>query len=183
MTVDRFESLITADDVIGELKDNEEELVELIPELKDMIGFDQKNRYHHLDLWNHTLLAMALSEPDLEIRLALLLHDIGKPHSYTEVNGERNYKGHPKVSSEIARPILERLGYDKEFIDEVCYLIKEHDMPTIEKMIEDNVELLLKLSKVRLCDELAHNMRYQEKNKKSIEKNKRLTLINLDYYK
>lgn len=176
----RFEEILTADDVEGEIQDNKEELLELIPELKDMIGFDQKNPQHHLDVWNHTLLALTLSEPDFEIRLALLLHDIGKPHCYTEENGERHYKGHQIVSSEISRPILERLGYGKEFTDEICYLIENHDMPISKKLIETNVSLALKLYSIQKCDSLAHAPNHLDKRKEYLEKTKMLILNNRD---
>ena len=49
-----------------------------------MIGFEHKHPHHHLDVWNHTLLALSYSPKDFDIRLVLLLHDIGKPHSYQD---------------------------------------------------------------------------------------------------
>ena len=76
-----------------------------------MIGFDHKHPHHHLDVWGHTLLALSKAPKDLEIRLVLLFHDIGKPHSYQE--GEvRHYKNHSLVSSEMTQEILKRIGYE-----------------------------------------------------------------------
>ena len=74
--------LLTSDNVVDNIKSNLDELLEIIPELQDTIGFDHKHPHHHLDVWNHTLLALSKSENDFEIRLALLLHDIGTYISY-----------------------------------------------------------------------------------------------------
>jgi tRNA nucleotidyltransferase (CCA-adding enzyme) len=149
--------------------DNLDYLLDLIPELKYMIGFDHKNPHHHLDVWNHTLYALSLSENDFELRLCLLLHDIGKPHSYQE--GEiRHYNGHALKSSIMSKGILTRLGYKEEFIDEVCYLIRYHDTPITKKDIENNYELSVKRYKIQICDAMAHNPEKLEKRIKYLNK-------------
>ena len=176
----KFEVTLMSDDVEGEIRDNEYELMDLIPELKDMVGFDQKNPNHHLDLWNHTLYALSLAGPDLEIRLALLLHDIGKPHCYTEKDGNRHYFGHPKVSSEMSKKILKRLHFDKDYIDEVCYLIENHDLPISKKLVETNPNLALKLYEIQRCDSMAHSALKKEKREAYLEKTKQLILANED---
>ena len=71
----------------------------------------------------------------------MLLHDIGKPHCCQEKDGIRNFKGHPEVSSIMARNILKRLEYDNNFIEEVCYLIEKHDTPITKEEIQNNYEL------------------------------------------
>ena len=64
-----------------------------IPEINDMIGFQQHNPYHIYDVWNHTVHAVKAyecdCEPDLNPRdlitsLAIFFHDIGKPHCYQD---------------------------------------------------------------------------------------------------
>ena len=65
-------------------------------------------------MWNHIQVALKNSKENLEIRLALLLHDIGKPHSCQEdENGVRHFKGHDKKSAEIAEIVLKRIGYEE----------------------------------------------------------------------
>ena len=91
-------------------------ILDLIPELKNTIGFEKKNPHHHLDVWNHTLLALSLSEKDFDIRLCLLLHDIGKPFSYQDEE-VRHFHGHPEVSNKMSLEILNRLGYGEDFIN------------------------------------------------------------------
>ena len=77
-----LQNILTSNNVIESTNNNIYILLGIIPELKDMMGFQHNHPHHHLDVWNHTLLALSLSEPIFDIRLCLLLHDIGKPHSY-----------------------------------------------------------------------------------------------------
>ena len=58
-------NVLMSDDVENTIKENQEELLKIIPELKDEIGFDHKHPHHHLDVWNHTLLALSMSIKDL----------------------------------------------------------------------------------------------------------------------
>ena len=107
-----IQNILLSEDVVKSINNNIDILLEIIPEIKDMIGFQHNHPHHHLDVWNHTLLALSLSEPIFDIRLCLLLHDIGKPHSYQD--GEiRHFKGHSLKSSIISKDILTRFGYDE----------------------------------------------------------------------
>lgn len=161
---DDLENILGETNVVKSIKENMELLLDIIPELKPMIGFEHKHPHHHLDVWNHTLLAVSLSD-DLEIRLILLLHDIGKPHSFTEENGVRHFHGHPKVSSDISKVILDRLGYEKTFIDKVCYLIEMHDTPITVTDIINDYDLSYERYLVQKCDALAHNPEKLKKRK------------------
>ena len=141
-----------------------ETIYKIIPELKDEDGFDQKNPWHVYDVWTHTLKALEKSMPDLEIRLALLLHDIGKPHSYQEYGKIRHFRGHSEKSAEISKGILERLGYSKDKIDNILYLIKNHSTSiNVDKVDKDNLEINKKLLNVQYCDACAYNPKYVEK--------------------
>lgn len=164
-----LEDILTSSSIIESINNNLDYLLKIIPELEYMIGFDHKHPHHHLDVWNHTLYALSLSENDFEIRLCLLLHDIGKPHSYIE-GDIRHFNGHALKSSEMTKEILERLNYDKSFIDEVCYLIKYHDTPMSKKDIQNNLELSIKRYKIQVCDALAHNPNKLDKRLKYLKK-------------
>ena len=77
-----LEEILLSEDIVSSINNNLDYLLNVIPEIKYMIGFEHKHPHHHLDVWNHTLLALSLSERDIDIRLTLLLHDIGNPFSY-----------------------------------------------------------------------------------------------------
>jgi tRNA nucleotidyltransferase (CCA-adding enzyme) len=119
----RLDEILWRDDVVTSINDNLDYLLSIIPEIRFMIGFPHNHPHHHLDVWNHTLLALSLSDKDYDIRLALLLHDIGKPFSYQE-GKVRHFYNHPLVSANMSMIILERLGYDKDYINYIYYLIK-----------------------------------------------------------
>ncbi len=100
-----------------------------IPELKDMIGFQQDNPYHAYDVFDHTVHAIEKCESDdLIVRLAVFFHDFGKPHSYQDgEDGIRHFKGHGKVSSDITDTIMKRLRFDNETRNNVVELVYYHD--------------------------------------------------------
>ena len=169
----KLEEILVSDNIIDSINDNLDTLFELIPELKSMVGFLHKHPHHHLDVWEHTLYALSLSDNDFEIRLVLLLHDIGKPYFYTE--GEiRHFRNHPIVSSEMSRVILKRLGYEDEFIEEVCYLIKYHDSPIRVNSVLENSDLEYKRYLVQYCDCYAHHPDKLEKRIKYLVRTKNL---------
>ncbi len=144
------------DDVITSINDNLDVVLSLIPELRDTIGFEHKHPHHHLDVWNHTLLALSYSSKDFEIRLVLLLHDIGKPHSYQDEE-VRHFRGHSKMSSDMAFNILKRLNFNDDEIFKFCYLIEQHDTPITDEEINKNKDLAIAKFKIQCCDALAHN--------------------------
>lgn len=100
-----------------------------IPELKDLIGFQQNNPYHAYDVFDHTVHAIEKCESDdLVVRLAVFFHDFGKPHSYQDGgDGIRHFKGHGKVSAEITDSIMKRLRFDNETRNNVVELVYYHD--------------------------------------------------------
>lgn len=128
-------------------------LFEIIPEMKPMLDFCQNNPYHRHDVFTHTQEALRafiewnsrsqIKEPidRLEVATALLLHDIGKPSSYSEelkdgiIRG--HFYGHEDVSAEMARTILTRLRFSKNQIDQITELIEAHNKTILpqEKLI------------------------------------------------
>lgn len=125
---DEFSKLIcgkAAADVISEYFDI---IGEFIPEIYPMVNFKQNNKYHCYDVFTHSLEVIRNTEPIKNLRLAALMHDIGKPHCYTEdENGAGHFYGHPKISSLIAREILRRLKVDNFTSKTVEKLVLEHD--------------------------------------------------------
>lgn len=166
-----LQDILLGEDVVGSIKNNMDYLLKIIPEIKPMIDFDQKNPQHHLDVWEHTLLALKLSKNDFEIRLCLLLHDIGKPFSYQDEE-VRRFRGHGNISEKMAEKILKRLNFNKDFISKICYLVKNHDNPITDDQIKKNYLLCLKLYEIQRCDALAHHPDKLEERKKYLSETK-----------
>lgn len=142
----------------------------IIPELKDCKGFEHKHPHHCYDVWEHTKAAMKKSIPDLQIRLSLLLHDIGKPHSYQEDGEIRHFHGHPKVSADMSQEILTRLGYSEKEVEEICYLVENHDnIINVDNVNEDNIELTKKLLYIQYCDAYAHDPKHIKRRTKKLD--------------
>lgn len=100
-----------------------------IPEIKDMIGFEQNNPWHIYDVYGHTLNAIENCDSDsLITKLAVFFHDIGKPHCYQDgEDGVRHFKGHPKVSAEITDKIMRRMKFSNKVREKVVELVSYHD--------------------------------------------------------
>lgn len=161
-----LEKLLTRDNVVEGINTNIDTILFYIPEINYMIGFDQKHPHHNYDLWNHTLLTLYNAEEssynDLDTRLTLLLHDIGKPFSFKE-GTVRHYHNHNIVSAKMAYTILKRLGYKEDYINLITYLVKNHDKVIPDGLIKTEPELAEKLYKIQYCDALAHNPQYMAK--------------------
>lgn len=95
----------------------------IIPELARGRGLKQKPTHHRYDVLHHGLHTASETAPKLILRLAGLLHDVGKPyvHERTGTMHEHNV-----VGESISREILQRLRYDKKTCDEVSFLVRNH---------------------------------------------------------
>ena len=123
------------------LREYPEVLAEIIPEIRPMIGYDQRNHHHSYDLWEHTVRAVEGVPPDPVLRLTMLLHDTGKPAARTtDSGGEAHYKGHAAVSAEIARKTADHLRLSGAFRDRLCNLVLHHDTPLRTQAGEVNAD-------------------------------------------
>ena len=108
------------------------------PEVLPMVGLDQRNHHHCYDVWEHTIHAVAAVPPEPELRCAALLHDIGKPDTFTvDENGVGHFRGHAAVSEELADGMLRRLKCSTEFRETVVRLVEWHDrdIPRTDKAV------------------------------------------------
>ena len=98
------------------------------PEILPMVGFDQRNRHHCYDVWEHTLHALSYTPPDPVVRCVMLLHDIGKPKTFTlDAEGHGHFRGHPLVSRDLSEEMLRRLKCSNAFCQTVTRLVEWHD--------------------------------------------------------
>ena len=99
----------------------------VIPELQAAVGCEQRCPNHRLDVWGHTLAVVNNIQPVLHLRLAALLHDVGKPATkQTRSEGRDTFYNHEHVGGDMAREILERLRYPNDITEKVVRLVDNH---------------------------------------------------------
>lgn len=100
------------------------------PELNETIEIEQTNKAENLDLFTHIMLALdsvPMGKPNtLKLRIAVLLHDIGKPYTQIITDTGNHFYNHENIGAILAERILQRWGFSKYFIDTILILIKNH---------------------------------------------------------
>lgn len=105
-------------------------LCAIVPALSPLVDFDQHNPHHAFDIYTHTVRAVDAAVRDPIIRLAVLLHDIGKPNTFhMDENGVGHFYGHPAHSNALAEETLHALRFDNATIHAVLPLVAHHDIP------------------------------------------------------
>lgn len=101
-------------------------LTHILPGIEKTYNFDQHSKYHYLNVFDHLMLVLDSTKPELCVRLAGLLHDIGKPDTFELVDGEGHFYKHHQVSTDMTATILRRLKYSNNIINTVTNLIHYH---------------------------------------------------------
>lgn len=100
----------------------------ILPEFDACMDTPQNNPHHCWSVGEHTLRALPFVEPDKVLRLAVLLHDIGKPPvRTTDERGVDHFYGHAQKGAEMAGSILRRLKFDNDTRKRVARLVQVHD--------------------------------------------------------
>ncbi|APS00876.1 hypothetical protein BCY86_03725 [Pajaroellobacter abortibovis] len=97
------------------------------PELLEGVGFAQ-NRYHAYDVWRHNLECMDRCRGDPILRVAALMHDIGKPRTrgWSEKHQDYTFYNHDQVGAEMVGRICRRLRFSNEEQQRIAHLVRCH---------------------------------------------------------
>lgn len=100
----------------------------VLPELDAAFATAQHNPHHQYTVGEHLMQSLLYTRADRSLRLAALLHDIGKPSvRTTDEEGIDHFHGHAEVSERMAVDILKRLRFDNGTIDKVQKYVRYHD--------------------------------------------------------
>lgn len=138
----------------------------IIPEFQQCFDFPQNNKWHLYDVYTHSVKAVANAPKDNDLRLAALLHDIGKPYCLTtDSNGVDHFKGHAQEGAEIVRVILRRFKVSNQIYKRVVKLVEHHDdnitkKPSVIKRFfrRLGVDLVYDFIELKIADLKAHNL-------------------------
>jgi tRNA nucleotidyltransferase (CCA-adding enzyme) len=101
----------------------------ILPELDRAFATPQNNPHHMYNVGEHLMHTLTNIRPDKSLRIAALLHDIGKPDTKTtDPEGIDHFHGHVQVSEKQAVSILKRLKFDNDTITKVKTYIRYHDI-------------------------------------------------------
>lgn len=103
-------------------------LQHVIPELREGIGVAQ-NKHHIYTVWKHNLLALDYASKknySFEIRLASLLHDIGKPRTKAGEGSDSTFYNHEVVGAKMTKALLTRLHFSNKIVEKVTHLVRYH---------------------------------------------------------
>ncbi|HZT98340.1 MAG TPA: HD domain-containing protein [Ktedonobacteraceae bacterium] len=101
----------------------------IIPEVLELRGVSQQVQPRvpaSKDVYAHVLRVVERSSPRLATRWAALLHDIAKPRTKTVEDNKVHFFGHEDIGAIMAREILKRLHFDRDFIENVSRIVRLH---------------------------------------------------------
>ncbi|MBI4114666.1 MAG: HD domain-containing protein [Candidatus Niyogibacteria bacterium] len=165
---DEFSKIIMSDNPVAGFETMRELgiLKYILPEIEEGWGVGQ-NKHHIYTVWEHSLRALMHAVENswsLQVRIAALLHDVGKPRTKRGEGKDSTFYGHEVVGAKMAKGALSRLRFSKKIIDDVYKLVRWHlffsdtevvTLSAVRRIVrnvgEDIIEDLLK---VRYCDRI-----------------------------
>lgn len=141
---------------------------QFLPELP-RLAMEQDPQHHHKDVLAHTFAVVDKTSPDLTLRLAAMLHDVGKPDTREFGPNGVTFHHHEVVGARMARKRLRELRYPKEVVEDVSQLVFLHLRPhtlklgwtdsAVRRYVRDAGALLPKLNELVRCDVTTANKR------------------------
>lgn len=151
----------------------------VLPELP-LLRLEEDEHHHHKDVYEHTLTvleqAMTLEKmheptcgPDLTLRLAALLHDIGKPKTRRfEAGGKVSFHHHEVVGARMTKKRMQALRYPNDLTDDVATLVELHlrfhgygtgewTDSAVRRYVRDSGDQLVRLHKLTRADSTTRN--------------------------
>ncbi len=171
-----FVKLIMGDNAEKVLIDYRDIIAVIIPEIKVIFDYPQNCKWHIYDVYTHSIKSVAAAPKKDYIRLAMFLHDIGKPYCRTVgKSGQDHFKGHPKVSCELSDMILKRFKVSNDIYNKVMKLIEIHDLFITNDSADIKhwlnaigEELTFDYIDVKIADLKTHNPKLTEKEIKNL---------------
>lgn len=153
----------------------------VLPELP-LLRLEADEHHHHKDVYEHTLTVLEQAidlesahlptlPPDLTLRMAALLHDIGKPKTRKfESDGRVSFHHHEVVGARMTRKRLKALRFSNDQIDDISQLVELHlrfhgygtgewTDSAVRRYVRDAGPMLLRLHKLTRADSTTRNAR------------------------
>jgi len=122
-------------------------LEDFFPELDNCIGIEQSNKAAGLELYQHIMIAMDSIKLDsknlLVLRLAALLHDIGKPYTKITTDSGIHFYNHENVGAYMAERVLNRWGFSRNITSLVILLVTNHLFDASPKKSDLSIKKLI----------------------------------------
>ena len=124
----------------------------IIPEFLQLKGCEQPSQFHpEGDVFVHTRLMLSLlnDNPSIELVLSVLLHDIGKPatYSFDEAADRIRFNGHDKLGAEMSNQILRDLKFSNSIIEDVVQMVANHmTFKDVQKMRQSKLKRFMSRS-------------------------------------
>jgi poly(A) polymerase len=116
----------------------------IFPELESLAGVDQRQEFHHKDVFRHTLMVLdniSGRTDNVWLRIAGLLHDIAKPRTKAFVEGTGwTFHGHEELGARMVKPIFRRMRLPLEHVPYVEKLVRLHlrPMALVDSVVTDS---------------------------------------------
>ena len=97
------------------------------PEMLEGVGMEQ-NKWHGYDVWRHGMECLDGCVGDPILRIAALLHDVGKPRTraFSDKTKDWTFYEHERIGAEMADPICQRMRFSNEERERIVHLVRNH---------------------------------------------------------